>query len=211
MAATHNTPTVQRISGVHCNEPIMVADVHEGNAGQAINYIDTIVSSGVTTQFCAPWFAQEFPIQTLTADKEPQLSESRLEKALNLPSQKNNQQWSMQEASTQHWSRSTVCTISKQQWHQYYPIAHYGYNDTTYKWGNNSSDCTKHKYNTRSRTLLEETATTGRKATRNTWQESTRYTQDMPSSNKRVGELQGNNCERLDKNNEDFEHHNNRN
>ena len=92
MAATHNTPTVQRISGVHCNEPIMIADVHEGNAEQAINQIDVMVSSAATTQFCAPWFAQEFPIQTLTADKEPQLSESRLEKALNLPSQKNNQQ-----------------------------------------------------------------------------------------------------------------------
>ena len=92
MAATHNTPTVQRISGVHCNEPIMIADVHEGNAEQAINHIDVMVSSAATTQFCAPWFAQEFPIQTLTADKEPQLSESRLEKALNLPSQKNNQQ-----------------------------------------------------------------------------------------------------------------------
>ena len=80
MAATHNTPTVQRISGVHCNEPIMVADVHEGNAGQAINYIDTMVNSVVATHFLAPWFAQEFPIQTLTADKEPQLSESRLKR-----------------------------------------------------------------------------------------------------------------------------------
>ena len=72
-AATHNTPTVQRISGVHCNEPIIIAHVHEGNAGQAINYSDIMVSTRVATHVCPPWFAQEFPIQTLTADKEPQL------------------------------------------------------------------------------------------------------------------------------------------
>ena len=29
----------------------MIADVHEGSAEQAINYIDTLVSSGVATQF----------------------------------------------------------------------------------------------------------------------------------------------------------------
>ena len=46
--------------------------------------------------------------------------------------------------------------------------------DTTDKWGNNSSDCTNHNCNTRSRTLSEETTTTGRTTTRNTWQESTR-------------------------------------
>jgi len=40
--------------------------------------------------------------------------------------------------------------------------------------GNNSSDCTNHNYNTRSRTLSEETTTTGRTTARNTWQESTR-------------------------------------
>ena len=72
-AATHNTPTVQRISGVHCNEPIIIAHVHDGNAGQAINYSDIMVSTGVATHVCPPWFAQEFPILTLTADKEPQL------------------------------------------------------------------------------------------------------------------------------------------
>lgn len=79
MTATHNTPTVQRTSGVHCNEPLMIADVHEGNAEQTTNYIDIMVSSGVATHVCAPWFAQEFPIQPLTADKEPHLSQSGLE------------------------------------------------------------------------------------------------------------------------------------
>ena len=72
-AATHNTPTAQRISGVHCNEPIIIAHVHGGNAEQAINYVDIMVGAGVATHVCPPWFAQEFPIQTLTADEGPQL------------------------------------------------------------------------------------------------------------------------------------------
>ena len=77
-AATHNTPRVQKISGVHRNEPISIAHVHEGHAEQAINYIDIMVSSGVATHVCPPLFAQEFPIRHLQETRNHNCAPSRM-------------------------------------------------------------------------------------------------------------------------------------
>ena len=60
-------------STVHHHEPIMVAHVQEGNAEQTTGSIDIMVDSGAATHVCPPWFAQEFPIQQLSAGNEPQL------------------------------------------------------------------------------------------------------------------------------------------
>ena len=71
--ATDNTPTIQIVSGVRCQEPIMIAHVHDSNQEQQSEYIDIMVDSGAATHVCPPWFAQEFPIQPLSADNGPQL------------------------------------------------------------------------------------------------------------------------------------------
>ena len=86
---------------------------------------------------------------------------------LNSRSKKNNQQWSMQRASTQHWSRSTVCTTSGQQWYQYHPITHYRYNgQVREQWQWLHQPQLQHKVQN---PLSEETVTSGRTTTRDTW------------------------------------------
>ena len=75
-ASADNAPTIQIVSGVHCQEPIMIAHVHDSKSGQQSIYIDIMVDTGAATHVCPPWFAQEFPIQPLSADNGPQQKNS---------------------------------------------------------------------------------------------------------------------------------------
>ena len=45
----------------------MIAHIHDGNSEQQLTYIHIMVGSGAATHVCPPWFAQEFPIQPLSA------------------------------------------------------------------------------------------------------------------------------------------------
>jgi len=75
-ASADNAPTIQFVSGVHCQEPIMIAHVHDSKSGQQSTYIDIMVDTGAATHVCPPWFALEFPMQPLSADNGPQQKNS---------------------------------------------------------------------------------------------------------------------------------------
>ena len=176
--ATDNTPTIQIVSGVRCQEPIMIAHVHDSNQEQQSEYIDIMVDSGAATHVCPPWFAQEFPIQPLSADNGPQLRTATnneiklygLQMGFTCTMQKDNQR---SYHSMCVWRTPTNCisfkvgrtrvhtyiTFNEEQrliTHQKASAQHSSSNklqttDTTDTWRNNSNDCTYNTYNTRSR------------------------------------------------------------
>jgi len=66
--SSDNGPPIQIVSGIQCQEPIMIAHIHDSKNEQQTKYIDIMVDSGAATHVCPWWFAREFPIQPLAPE-----------------------------------------------------------------------------------------------------------------------------------------------
>ena len=108
-----------------------------------------------------------------------------------------------QKVSAQRSSTNTACTTSGRWWYQHLPTTHYRYNrQVKEQWQNNCANRTHH---TRSRTHLEamitgRTTTKARRIPGKSSQQDEKgiilTVQDMSRSNRQVGKLQENNCDK---------------